>query len=339
MVSPEKLINADGQPYFGRFDKPVADINFADFDLRTPMGKSIRRNRGRYFNQFQFIGIHSERLIVGIAIVKLRWVSHAFLYLYDKEDGHWQEQRFTHPLRLGLVLGQKPNNSTTAFRSGRNRMVIRATTRPGIRQLRVSLKDGTRIRATIDESTHYHPLSVCTRTGFTGFTYTQKSNARVCHGRIHWQGRDYDLESERALAGVDWSGGYMRRETAWNWASMSVRLHDGRRLGLNIAAGVNETGYNENGLWLDDRLYSLPPVHFRFDRYHPGHGWALTSEDDSVRLYFDPVTAYRDKVNAGIIASNFSQFLGRYSGEIDVAGETLHIDRLWGVAEDHYARW
>ena len=131
----------------------------------------------------------------------------------------------------------------------------------------------------------------------------------------------------------------MRHETSWNWACISSRLSDGRSLGLNIAAGVNETGYNENTLWLDNRQIALPPVHFRFDRYHEKHGWALTSADDSVRLHFDPVTAYRDKINALIMASNFSQYLGRYSGEIDIEGETLHLERLWGVAEDHYARW
>ncbi len=340
MSSLAQLIGTDGQPLYGRLEAPVQDINFTDFDLRTPMGKAIPPGRrGRRFNQFQFIGIHSDAIIAGLAIVRLRWVCHAFLYLYDTQSGAWKEHKFTRPLTSGLVFGQKPNDDITAFRHGRNRLTIRATPRPGIRQLRVSLADGTRIRATIDESTGYDPLALCTRTGFTGWTYTQKASARVCHGRIDWQDRKYDLEALGALACVDWSGGYMRHETSWNWACISSRLSDGRSLGVNIAAGVNETGYNENTLWLDNRQIALPPVHFRFDRYHEKHGWALTSADDSVRLHFDPVTAYRDKINALIMASNFSQYLGRYSGEIDIEGETLHLERLWGVAEDHYARW
>jgi len=340
MKAPEQLIGPDGQPIYGRFSTPVSDINFADFDLRTPMNKPIRgRRRRARFNQFQFIGIHADTIMLGLAIVRLRWVCHAFLYLYDTQTGQWQDYRFTHPLRMGLTMGQRPNDDTVSFRHGRNRLTIRATPRPGIRQLRVTLQDGTRVRASIDESTSYRPLALSTRTGFTGFTYTQKASARVCHGTIRWQQRSYHLESLNALACVDWSAGYMRSETSWNWACIASRLEDGRRFGLNIAAGVNETGYNENILWIDDRPVSLPPVHFRFDRYHDHHGWALVSADDSVRLFFDPVIAYRDKTDAILVASNFAQFLGRYSGEIDIAGETLHLDKVWGVAEDHYARW
>jgi len=340
MTPREQLIDEHGQPLFGRFDIPVSDINFRDFDLKTPMGKPIHpKKREQRFNQFQFVSITAEPLFIGLAIVRLRYASHAFMYLYDHADGRWSEHRFTRPFGRGLRFGQQPNQDTVSFIKGRNRLTIKATNRPGVRQLKVSMADGTKIRASIDESTHYMPMSVCTRTGFNGWTYTQKSNARVCQGQVHWQGRTYDLEALRALAGVDWTGGYMRHETSWNWASISGRLRDQRKLGLNLSAGVNETGFSENTLWLDGVPTQMPAVHFQFDRDNHKSGWSVTSADDSIRLHFDPVVNYRDNTNALIAASNFRQHIGRYHGEIDLPHETIYIDNLWGLAEDHYAKW
>jgi len=340
MTPRDRLIDEYGQPLFGRFDAPVSDINFRDYKLRTPMGKSILpKKRDQHFNQFQFVSISADPLFIGLAIVRLRFASHAFLYLYDQSAERWKEYRFTRPFRRGLRFGQQPNQDIVSFVKGRNRLTIKASNRPGVRQVRVSMADGTSIRASIDESTHYLPMSVCTRTGFSGWTYTQKSNARVCQGEVHWQSRSYNLESLRALAGVDWTGGYMRHETSWNWASISGRLNDQRKVGLNLSAGVNETGFSENTLWIDGVPTVMPGVHFQFNREDTDSGWSVTSHDNTVRLHFDPVVNYHDHTNAIIAASNFRQYLGRYSGEIDLPHETIHIDNLWGLAEDHYARW
>ncbi|MEC7547159.1 MAG: hypothetical protein CSH37_02290 [Thalassolituus sp.] len=340
MTQREQLIDEQGQPLFGRFDSPVSDINFQDYDLHTAMGRPVpKKKRDQHFNQFQFVSIAAEPLFIGLAIVRLRFASHAFLYLYDHAADMWKEYRFTRPFRRGLHFGQQPNQDIVSFVKGRNRLTIKASQRPGVRQIKVSMADGTCIRATIDESTHYLPMSVCTRTGFHGWTYTQKSNARVCQGEVQWQGRQYDLESLRALAGVDWTGGYMRHETSWNWASISGRLHDQRKIGLNLSAGVNETGFSENTLWIDGVPTVMPAVHFQFDRTKQQSGWSVTSHDNRVRLHFDPVVNYHDHTNAIIAASNFRQHLGRFNGEIDLPHETIHIEDIWGLAEDHYARW
>lgn len=340
MASRERLIDANGQPAYGRFDEPVADINYTDFDLRTPMGEPVHSKKRRSrFNQFQFIAINAEPLFIGLSIVRLRYVSHAFIYLYDHDKGTWAQHRFTNLLHRGLRFGQSPNQDTVSFIRGKNKLSIRATHRPGVRQVRVSLADGTRIRASIDESSHYMPLALCTRTGFNGWTYTQKANARVCHGQVNWAGSVYELEKLRALASIDWTGGYMRRETSWNWASLSTRLHDDRKLGINLASGVNETGFSENTLWLDGVPTALPLAHFQFDRDQENNGWSITSLDEKIRLHFDPVTHYSHKTNALIIASNFKQILGHYNGEIDLPHETIRIDNAWGLIEDHYAKW
>ncbi len=340
MTSRDQLVGNNGQPAYGIFPRGVGDINFMDFDLRNSMDRKMTQAaKRRRFNQFEFIGITSSSLIIGIAIVDLKLVSNAFVYLFNPATRAYKEYRFFQPLSRGTRFGTHPNKDTVTFVKGRNRITIRATQRPGIRQIRVSLKDGTQIRASIDESTNYHPLALCTRTGYEGWTYTQKIGARVCHGSVVWNGDTYNLEKIGAMASVDWTGGFMRRETVWNWASLSCRLADGRRLGVNLAAGVNETGFTENALWLDDQLIKINQVDFRFDRYKSDHAWGMHSDDGKIQLFFEPRGQRCEKINALIIQSNFTQHFGQFFGDIILENEVIHLDGQWGFAEDHYAKW
>ncbi len=50
-----------------------------------------------------------------------------------------------------------------------------------------------------------------------------------------------EIALDHARAGYDFSAGYMRRETSWRWASINAEINS-TGIGLNLAAGVNETG-------------------------------------------------------------------------------------------------
>ncbi|MFC3678945.1 DUF2804 domain-containing protein [Bacterioplanoides pacificum] len=340
MAAKQQLINANGQPTYGVFAEGVEQINFMDFDLRSPMDRKLSGLAKRFkFNQFQFIGLISPELIVGIAIVDLKVASNAFVYLYQPGSQKFEEFSFIQPLAMNTAIDPSPNDGEAYFRKGKNRLSIKATSRPGVRKVQVSLAAGVEIDATIDESTSYNPLSVCSRAGYQGWVFTQKSNALVCNGSVRWGNQQFDLESINALASVDWSCGYMRRETFWNWGSLSCQLADGRRLGFNLAAGVNETGTSENALWLDGKMIKIDMVDFQFDRYQPQHAWAMRSNDGIIQLHFEPKGQRKEKMNAVIAASNFTQHFGQYYGEIHLPDEVITLDGEWGFSEDHYAKW
>ena len=332
------LIKANGQPHFGVFERPVGDINYRDYDLRNAMDKP-RGKLARHFafNQFQFLSLCCDELIIGVAIVDLKWVSNAFVYCYAPYSGEYDEFSFVQPLGLKTAIHTQPNNGEAHFCSGKNRVKIVAG--PGQRHLTVSLASGLQVDAIIDEEQGYQPLSICTRAGYAGWVYTQKTTARPVSGSVRWQGRDYDLAAMSALAGVDWSAGYMRRETFWNWGSLSAHLSDGRRIGFNLVAGVNDTGYTENALWLDDQMVKLSTVVFDFDRQDGEAPWGMRSQDGILDLRFEPAGQRSEKRNAVVIASNFTQFFGRYYGRISLPGEELELSGQWGFAEDHFARW
>ncbi len=339
-MAKEVLINKDGQPSFGVFPDSIGEINHMDYDLRNTMDKRLGKLAKKLkYNQFQFIGLTSPELIVGIAIVDLKFASNCFVYAYHPETEKFEEFSFIQPLARNTSMSPKPNDGSATFIKGSNKVVIKATNTPRLRSVNVELAGGFKVDAIIDESANYDPLAVCARAGYTGWVFTQKATALVCNGTVKWGDEQFDLEKIGALASVDWSAGYMRRETSWNWASLSCKLADGRRLGFNLAAGVNETGFTENGLWLDGTLHKVDMVDFQFDRYHHNHAWALRSNDGIINLHFEPAGQRKEKMNLIFAASNFTQHFGRFYGDINLNGELIHLDGVWGFTEDHYAKW
>jgi hypothetical protein len=339
-MAKEVLINKKGQASFGIFPGGVDDINYMDFDLRNSMDKRRGHLAKRMkFNQFQFVGFTCRKLIVGIAIVDLKIASNCFVYVYHPETNEYEEHSFINPFAFNTHIDTQPNSGEAYFQKGGNKVSIKATAVPRLRSVNVKLKSGLKINAVIDESCDFDPLALCVRAGYEGFHFTQKSTALICNGTVEWDDKKINLEEINALASVDWSAGYMRRETFWNWGSLSCKLPDGRRLGFNLSAGVVETGFTENALWIDSKMHKVDMVDFQFDRYQHNHAWALRSNDGIINLHFEPAGQRKEKTNAIIAASNFTQHFGRYYGEIIVNGETIHLDGEWGFTEDHYAKW
>lgn len=311
-----------------------------DFDLRTPMDKPRSAIAKRFAcNQFQFVCFSSPSLIVGVAIVDLKLVSNAFVYLYEPSSARYQEFSFLQPLAMGTDIHNSPTHGSAHFHKGRARFAIAAQPEQHRRHLDVMIGDSLHISAQIDESPPYQPKAVCTRAGYNGWVFTHKANALPCTGEVRWQGRLYSLQDMGALASLDWTAGFMRRETFWNWGSLSCHLADGRRLGFNLAAGVNETGFTENALWLDGQRHHVDMVDFQFERYQPNSPWRLRSADGTIDVHFTPKGRRCEKTNAWLIASNFNQYFGQYQGRVTVAGEPIVLNGEWGLVEDHYARW
>ena len=84
----EQLIQANGQPRIGIFDQGPAQVNYRDYDLRSPMGRRLGAfSRWRRFHQFQYFGLISETLIGGCALANLSLMGVGFVYLYHPASG------------------------------------------------------------------------------------------------------------------------------------------------------------------------------------------------------------------------------------------------------------
>lgn len=328
------LIDEDGQPRFGHFDSPVTDLMLSQFDYRTVMDKPASQlARYFHFKQFQFVSLSHADWQIGIAIADIRYIANGFCYFYNRKTAQLDEISLLKPFSLGVNMSPSPV-AGSAFLGGKQHIRL---TPQGLNwqvALTGSLLQGELMLTPEPASM---PLALCTPTGYNGWTYTQKHNALHVAGQLKYRNTELDLTS--ALAGYDFSAGYMRRETSWRWGSISALLPQGR-FGLNLACGVNETGSNENCLWLNGVKHRLPAVSIRLNRQQPTLPWHYCSEDGAIDLHFTPQQCRRERLNLGFLASNFRQYCGNFSGNLSLPnGEKLQLDQIPGLAEDHFARW
>jgi hypothetical protein len=81
-------------------------------------------------------------------------------------------------------------------------------------------------------------------------------------------------------------------------------------------------------------------VQFVFSRAEPERNWQVSTLCGEVALEFQPLYCRQEKVQAGLLASNFRQYVGYYQGRVQLAdGTVLQLHNCLGLAEDHYAKW
>lgn len=331
--APTHLIDENGHPVIGHFDGIPKTINIAQFDYRNSMDtKVLPWQKHFHYKQFQFVSIVTEAFIIGVAIADIRYLGSAFCYLYDRNSNVVEENSWLRPFNLDLTTTNSPYNGATEI---------------ACRQVMFSIANGQwklhlntkHVKANIKLTPKptSQPMAMCSPTGYSGWTYTQKHNALALSGHLIVDGNDVDLAS--ATGGYDFSCGYMRRETSWRWASINTYIN-GVSFGLNLAAGVNETGGCENALWVDGVRFLLGPVHFNFSRTDTEQAWQIHSTDGRVRLTFSLLNKRSEKLNLWLLKSNFRQFIGYFNGSIEDHQGTIHqLENVIGLTEDHFARW
>jgi hypothetical protein len=59
-----------------------------------------------------------------------------------------------------------------------------------------------------------------------------------------------------------------------------------------------------------------------------------------VELRFEGRGLHREQTTLGVLASNYKQIFGRFTGVLRPIGRpAVRIDNLWGFVEDQYVKW
>jgi len=346
MLRPYSLINSHGKPYLGRFSQPVNEINVENADYRTPMNKRAGAWKKHFnFKRFQYFGGISDEIIFGCALADVRYVGAAFVYVYRLSDGAMKTWQYKTPLAFGMNLTNRPDNGVSTFKLGQKKInMAYALNSQEERRKSLSVEFGTslNIDASMRESKDFETMALCTPTAVNGWVYAQKTAALKVNGSLECELGKFDLEQAKCFGHHDFSAGYMRRETFWNWACFSgmASKQSSQPIGLNVSWGVNETGFSENCFWVGDILHTLPQVQFKFDRDNSHSNWRVTSENAQVDLAFVPEGMHKEHLNAGVMATNFKQIFGRFNGHLITAdGQRYDIENQYGFVEDQYSKW
>ena len=328
------LIQSNGQPRYGRFtDLPTA-ISMHHYVYKTPYGEVLKGWRKHLkYKKFKFCSIQHEHYSIGLAIADLAWAGHGFFYVYDHLTEHVLEWNAIHFFARHTQLDEQPLYNQSYFYKSPFHLDIQHA--HGVRYIRVTKYGEVKLSARIFCASTT-PLSLCSPTGINGWTYTQKLTTLAVEGYFINKRRQLIQFNERSLASLDDTCGFLRPETAWFWLSCNFWDAQNRRIGVNLASGVNESFGNENCLWVNGVLYALQDVLFQQEDEHT---WQIRSLNDKLNLTIHTSWRRYENLNLRLVGSQFSQWQAKISGTIEHADGEIVLLNEYGLLEQHYAKW
>jgi hypothetical protein len=310
-----------GDITFGRFLGEVQNSDTSRWD-----GKGLLSRRRLQRKNWTYFGAFSQQYMVGFAIVDAGLLGTGFVYVYDRHRNLLVEEKGAIPLAFPTGFQGKLRGEWE-FKTGGRAWKI-APDHDGwaasYRGKRISLE--LRLGGAPGMSTIAPSIG-------RPFHYTYKACTLPVHIDVTVDG----VHGEAAGGGmIDYTLGYPPRQTIWNWASAAGESTDGRRFGLNLVAHFNNG--LENALWLGDEIIPLAQANFTYRRENLEAPWLLTTEDGIVDLTFTPEGRRAEKLWAGVMASDFVQPFGKFSGRLNLPSGPVDVT-AFGVTEEHLALW
>jgi hypothetical protein len=283
-----------------------------------------------------YVSIHTPDLLLGIAVVRLGYIAKAFTFAYDAERGAIDSAASVLGPTLACSVGDDGHNGMSA-EFGLPRVHLSISKPLGERDILVDVQTPRlEVRARLDDSAARSISAIASLGGPGLVNATEKRLLLPVFGEAISKGRRISLDG--ALAGYDYTQGYMPRRTAWKWASVLGRATSGERVGVNLVEGF--VGEPECAVWVDDQLYPVGEGQMTFNPSRPLDPWRVTSTCGAVDLEFTPGDAHIESDQLGVVASKFLQAAGRYSGTITIPGRSpLKLDGVLGVTEDQDTLW
>jgi hypothetical protein len=316
------------QPRFGSFRGSLPRVDFA------PLGKG-RLYRRTHHKRWMYVAIASDELFVVAVVVDLGYLMTAFTFAQiTGERGLRVDHSVIGPPGSGEVNDTAGEGSVARLRLGRSSLRIARPIGADHYEVDVDVKDLV-VRARVDAAAAPPAISMIAAPPGGLVSATEKRALLGATGEAIVGGKRWSLDG--ALAGYDYTNGYLARRTSWKWAFALGRARTGERVALNLTEGF--VGEAECAVWIDDELYPASEGRFDFDPASPMNPWRVGSADGAVDLRFEPAGIHAEHKNFGIIASRFIQPVGVFRGTIRAGGREFEMDRVPGVVEDQEVLW
>lgn len=313
LAPPPPQFDLDGEPVVGSFAGGLPPGE------PTPRGlvERLRRKRWLYF------ALSSDEIWLSSAVVDLGYASSAFVFAVDRVRQAMAYERTT----IGRPGAADVTREVATFRHGAASVRLAQTSAaihvPGL-DLEVEVASALAPPA----------IGAIVRLEGGAVTATEKRGLLTARGRLAIGGRRFALGE--ALAGYDYSSGFMPRRTRWQWAFALGRTTRGDPVGFNLVQGF--VGEAECAVFIGGEVRSLASPRFVFERSRPGEPWRI--EGKGIDLTFSPAAVYAQRTNLVVVRSHFVQPAGDFEGRILLrAGRDLELSGVPGVVEDQDVVW
>jgi hypothetical protein len=324
-AAPARLVGADGRPRFGLYAGALEDSSFSG--LKDAPGALQRRLVEK---KWQYVFLATPEMMLALAVIDCGYLSSGICAVFDRGSRRLlvNDNPVLPPIcaQVGAAAGD-----------GMSARLLGPAIRARIQRAggRISVQAAwahADVDLLMDANRAPPPLTAIAEVGAPGrFDFTQKTVLVPVEGEVRAGNIRFPVQGQ--FAGLDYTHGFLARETAWRWAFAGGRAGT-RLLAFNFSDGFLG-GEGENVVWVDGEPQGVGAVRFTFDPGTPDGPWRVQSADGRVDLSFQPEGYRAQTIDLKLILSRYLQPFGTFSGILN----GIAVDALPGVAEDHTARW
>ena len=333
----------NGIPLQGTWTQAFSEVDLYNIQrpYSIPMPAWIKDSRIKEWESFI---IDDERFIILARLCNLKYCHNAYVMMYNKETGERQEFRKLIPGR-GWRLPRSLNNGSVNSRSLGFFFRIHSWLDANSITMELDIKRTLRRPAltahvTFDlDAGKTVPMAVSLLFSDRRSMYAYKAMTAV-YGDMVSGGRHIHLDSKKT-SGLfcDYKGYYPYRMRTF-WCTGLGFDNQNRRFGFALGENQAREPFknNENALWIDGRLTTLPPVKITRSGGADSE-WIIQDMEGMVDLVFTPKAPGRKLDEFIIYSSEYENPLGHFNGiMVSSEGEEIPVRNFSGICEKLYLR-
>jgi Protein of unknown function (DUF2804) len=345
VATPKKMVAQDGAINFGTFRTPFLNANILDAPLYSPSCKVPDFWKNFRLKEWQHFGIITPTHYFGMVIFDAKFMGVSFFYVYDRIKNKRFEYSVQLPGGAARIAGQVYDDSCEFTKKG-YRLRFENQLNEGFHKIIIDIdgkKDLPAVKGEIkifeDLSTIEPLVQVSPVTSFRPF-YTHKV-AAPAEGALMLGAKEIVIDRKHDVALMDEQKTYYPYSSFWKWATAAGYNEYGELLAFNLCQNMitDDEDFNENCMWVDGKIYCLKAARFKFEK-NTIRPWEVKTTDGYLDLLFTPSGQRAEKINAGLIFSDFHQPFGMYNGRFKDDNNRIYpITNFFGLAEHHVTRY
>ncbi|MCX7025220.1 MAG: DUF2804 family protein [Spirochaetes bacterium] len=328
---------------YGRFSAPPGQINMLDVDrpFHYPMPRIIKDWRLKEWTAFRF---GDARRFMFAALYNAKAFSLSLFAGYDRETRRsFGFQRLLpgggakFPASFdGADLSCHSFGTTLSFKVDQGAGIVRLSVE------RTAHMREKRIRGAFTFSLNPRqcaPQSVCLPLGLNRAMYSTKILMPMS-GELELADERIGFDSPDSMGIIDDHKGFYPYNMKCDWVTGFGLDGKDRRVGFNLTNNQvrDQDVYNENCVWINSRVFALPPV--KVTRPQGASGvWHVQDTEGMVDLAFTPDLPHRIKADLGIAGCDYDGPFGSFKGFLKTPdGERIEVECLYGMGEKKLLR-
>lgn len=337
-TDPPAALVEHGHYRLGTYNGAIPVINPLDAAPPGRLNRSRRAARNLRLKEWEAFQLGDDRQFVLGAVYNAKTVGLLQVLVVDKEAGtigRWEKKVAPTTLRVAHgLLDSSSKGRTGEFRVeitnelARDRISVDAST-PATGD-RPSLGLHVVGDASAKHTAHLvvvHPF------GEARALYSHKA-IMPAKGPLVVGGDELGLAADRGFLIVDDHHGDYPRPMRYDWVTAARRNRIGQVEGFNLTDNQIQRPeyYNENAIWIANRLHRLPPVSVERPR-GPWGPWYIRDREGAVDVNFRPTVRSTMHVGPRKSLAEYYAPYGWFEGTLWAEHATLKVDGFFGVGE------